>query len=58
MLVRAAQSFVDWNTDRDLRFRDVALYVITQGYVAMHPERKGVVGRLANVVARTVPVDL
>lgn len=58
MLVRAAQSFVDWNTDRDLRFRDVVLSLIAHEYMTIRPERRGVVGRMTNVIARTVPIDL
>ena len=58
MLARAAQSFVDWNTDRDLRFRDVVLYLIAHEYMLRRPERHGVIARLGNVVARTVPINL
>lgn len=54
ILARAAQSFVDWNTDRDLRFRDVVLYLIVDDYVRSHPGRHGVVARMGSAVAQVV----
>jgi hypothetical protein len=58
ILGRAAQSFVDWNSERDLRFRDVALYLVVQEYMVARPERHGVVARMGNAVARVVAADL
>jgi hypothetical protein len=58
ILRRAAQSFVDWDSDRDLRFRDVVIYLVADGYVRAHPERRGARSRMARTAARTIPREI
>jgi hypothetical protein len=58
ILRRAAQSFVDWDSDRDLRFRDVVIYLVADGYVRAHPERHGARSRMARTAARIIPREL
>jgi hypothetical protein len=58
ILRRAAQSFVDWDSDRDLRFRDVVIYLVADDYVRAHPERHGARSRMARTAARTIPREI
>ena len=58
VLRRAEQSVADWDADRELRFRDVVLYVITEEYLRAHPQRQGARSRMAKTVARVIPRNL
>ncbi len=54
VLERAEQSVSDWDTDRDLRFFDVVLYVVSDDYLRAHPERHGARSRIAQTVGRVI----
>lgn len=58
ILHRAEQSFSDWDSERDLKLRDVVLYVVTDEYIRDHPERHGARSRMARTIARAVPRSL
>jgi hypothetical protein len=58
ILRRAEQSFCAWPSDRDLRFRDVVLYVIIDEYLRSHATDLGTQTNMGNVVARLIPSDL
>jgi len=58
VLRRAQQSVSDWEADRDLRFRDVVLYVIVDDYLRAHPERHGARSRMVRTVGRIVAQEL
>lgn len=57
-LRRAEQSFIGWTEDRDLRLRDVALYVVVNAYLKAYPERGGVSSLTERIVARVIPENL
>lgn len=58
VLRRAEQSFSDWSSDRDLRFRDVVLYVVIEEWMRNHLTRVGARTHMERVVARAIPGDL
>lgn len=58
ILRRAEESFIDWPTERDLRFRDVVLFMVVDNYLRSHPARHGVEAQMGYVVARVIPKDL
>lgn len=58
ILIRAEQSFDDWSADRSVKFRDVALYLLVDAYLAAHPGRGGARVHMERVVARVIPRDL
>ena len=54
ILRRAEQSQGNWESDRDLRYQDVVLYVIVEEYLRRHPSRLGARANMERVVARNV----
>jgi hypothetical protein len=55
---RAEQSFCAWPSDRDLRFRDVVLYVVIDEYLRSHSTHLGTQTNMGEVVVRLIPGDL
>ena len=57
-LRRAERSLSGWTADRDLSFRDVAMYVIASSYMQSHPGRYGMRADVAGIVRRVIPASL
>jgi hypothetical protein len=57
VLRRAEQSFCEWPSDRDLKFRDLVLYIVIEEYLRSHAA-VGTHTNLANVVTRVIPDNL
>jgi hypothetical protein len=57
VLRRAEQSFCEWPSDRDLKFRDVVRYIVIEEYLRSHATI-GTHTNLGKVVARVIPDDL
>ena len=55
---RAEESFVDWPSDRQLKFRDVAHYQIFDEYMRQGQVRTGTRSNIGVVVARIIPDEL
>ena len=58
ILLRAEESFCDWPAGRELRFRDVVLYVIIDEYLRSHVGDLGTQTNMGKIVARVIPKDL
>ena len=58
ILLRAEESFCDWPGGRELRFRDVVLYVIIDEYLRSHGANLGTQTNIGKIVARVIPKDL
>ncbi len=58
ILRRAEESFCSWPASHELRFRDVAQYVVVHEYLRSHKEHVGTQTRMATTVARTIPDHL
>jgi len=58
VLRRAEQSFCEWPSGRDLRFRDLAQYVVIDEYLRSHAATVGTHTNMAKIVARVVPEHL
>jgi hypothetical protein len=58
ILRRAEQSFCDWPSGRDLRFRDLVQYVVVDEYLRSHVATLGTHTNLGRVVARLIPEEL
>jgi len=57
VLRRAEQSFCEWPSERDLKFRDVVRYIVIQDYMKSHTAI-GTYTNLEKVVAYVIPDDL
>jgi hypothetical protein len=57
VLRRAEQSFCEWPSDRDLKFRDLVRYIVIEEYLRSHAA-VGTHTNLGKVVARVIPDDL
>lgn len=58
MLGRTASSLIDWQSDRDLRLRDVVWYVAVESYLRAHPGSPGTHTSMADAVAEIIGRDL
>jgi len=58
ILLRAEESFCDWPAGRELRFRDVVLYVIIDEYLRSHVGDLGTQTNMGKIVGRVIPKDL
>jgi hypothetical protein len=57
VLRRAEQTF-DWHSDREIKFRDIALIVAFDEYQRAHATTTGFQTNVRRVVARFIPEDL
>jgi hypothetical protein len=57
VLRHAEQSFCEWPSERDLKFRDLVLYIVIEEYMRSHVAI-GTYTHLEKVVARVIPQDL
>jgi hypothetical protein len=57
VLRRAEQSFCEWPSERDLKFRDVVRYIVIQEYLGSHTA-VGTYTNMGKVVARVIPDHL
>ena len=55
---RAAESFADWPAERELRFRDVAHYLIFDEYMRAGKSREATRTNMSGVVARIIPEEI
>jgi hypothetical protein len=55
---RAEESFTDWPSDRELKFRDVVHYLIFDEYVHLANAREGTRTNMGVVVGRIIPDDI
>lgn len=58
ILRRARQSISAWDSDREITFRDVVLYVVVDEYLRDHAARLGAEARLERIVHAVVPREL
>ena len=58
VLRRAEQSFCDWPSGRDLRFRDLVQYIVIDEYLRSHAATLGTRTNMLKSVARTIPENL
>jgi len=58
VLRRAEQSFCEWPVERELRYRDLVLFVLVDRYLRIHGNRAGTQTNMATVVSRVIPEDL
>jgi len=57
ILRRAEQSFCQWPVERDLRYRDLVVFVLVDRYLREHGNRAGTQTNMAAVVSRVIPED-
>jgi hypothetical protein len=55
---RAEQSFCQWPAARELRYRDVAVYVIVDEYLRARRLEVGTQTDMALIIARVIPEEL
>jgi hypothetical protein len=55
---RAEQSFCEWPTERDLKFREVVKYLIIDEYIKSHAEKRGTYTSMEAMVSWVIPKDL
>ena len=58
VLRRAEQSYCEWPSGRDLRFRDVVQYVVVDEFLRSHVATLGTQTNVGKVVARVIPEEL
>jgi len=58
ILLRAEESFCDWPSGRELRFRDVVLYLVIDEYLRSHALTLGTQTNMGKIVSRVIPRDL
>lgn len=58
VLRRAEQSFSDWSSDRDLRFRDVVLCLVFEEWSRDNQVRVGAQTHMERVVSRIIPRNI
>ena len=55
---RAEESFTDWPSNRELKFRDVVHYLIFDEYIRSANAREGTKTNMGVVVGRVIPDDI
>jgi hypothetical protein len=55
---RAEESFSDWPSDRELKFRDVVHYLIFDEYMRLADAREGTKTNMGVIVGRVIPEDI
>jgi len=55
---RAEESFTDWPSNRELKFRDVVHYLVFDEYMRLANAREGTKTNMGVVVGRVIPDDI
>jgi len=58
VLAGAEDSFCKWPVERDLRFRDVVHYFVTEDYLRSYPASIGISINVGQLIARAIPKEL
>jgi hypothetical protein len=58
VILRATQSFCEWPTERQLRFRDVVRYLVVTEYLRSHAGSDGTHTNMENAAMRVIPEKL